>query len=678
MVKKGYGLAAFATVASLVLAACGGASTPTPVVVTRAVTPVPREVVVTPTPTAEPVFSFTSKDPTHFIQVQAIEPDTLDPVITADRGSAAILQNVYDTLVFYKRDSVTEFVPQLAEEVPSIQNGGISPDGRTYTFRIRQGVKFHNGDDLRPSDVAYTFQRAILSGGSSSLQWLVFEPILGTTENNDITDLIDPYGTLLNNPDKLAKVNPTGLQAMCRRVQNIISADNEKGTVTFRLVQSWGPFLMILAGPHASIQDQQWVAANGGWDGSCATWQNYYDRTVDQQNETPLGRSANGTGPYLLDHWTPEQEIVLKANPNYWRKEPAWEGGPAGIPAIQTVTIQIIKGFNGRVKAFKAGEADAMGFYLSGKATPLDELSGEICSAGEACTPGQAPGSTIRTYMGLPASTRMDAIFNFEITSYGGNPLIGSGQLDGSGIPGNFFTDVHIRQAFSACFNWDAYIEQAMEGQGQQVFQPMLPGQLGANLDNPHYSFDPEACAAAFQASAWKGIDGRSLWDTGFQMTLVYNPNWPESQTAAEILSENIAAVNEKFVVQVSNVTWEAYQDYYRNKKMPIYFGTSRGVIADPHYWASILTVGTLGRGMARIPMGMRYQFANLVTRGVQSTDPAAREQIYLKFNQTFYQNAPAILLAQELVRRYEQRWVKGYYYNPMYADLYYYALSKE
>ena len=272
----------------------------------------------------------------------------------------------------------------------------------------------------------------------------------------------------------------------------------------------------------------------------------------------------------------------------------------------------------------------------------------------------------------------MDAIFNFDITSYGGNPLIGSGQLDGSGIPGNFFTDVHIRQAFSACFNWDAYIQRAMDGQGRQVFQAMLPGQLGANPDNPHYSYDPEACAAAFKASAWRGVDGRSLWDTGFQMTLVYNPRAPASQDVAEILSEGIAAVNDKFIVQVSNVTWEVYQDYYRNKKMPIYFGTSRGVIADPHYWASVLTVGALGRGMAQLPKGMVYQFENLVNRGVQSTDPAAREQVYLKFNQAFYQNAPAILLAQELVRRYEQRWVNGYYYNPMYADLYYYALSKE
>jgi ABC-type transport system substrate-binding protein len=74
----------------------------------------------------------------------------------------------------------------------------------------------------------------------------------------------------------------------------------------------------------------------------------------------------------------------------------------------------------------------------------------------------------------------------------------------------------------------------------------------------------------------------------------------------------------------------------------------------------------------------MKYQFQYLVDKGVQTTDPAVRAQIYQQFNQLYYQNASAILLAQALDKRYEQRWVSGYYFNPMYADLYYYVLSKQ
>lgn len=679
MDKKWHRLAIAAIGAVSILAACQGAGIPTEAVDTpMVVAQTPQVVVVTPVPTIAEAIQFHAQDPTNFIEVQANEPETLDPVVTTDKSASAILQNVYETLVFFKRDSVTEFIPQLAEEVPTIQNGGISPDGLTYTFKIRQGIKFHNGDPLTPSDVAFSLQRLILAGGSNSPAWLLFEPVLGSTTNNDITDLIDASGSFLDNPDKLAVVNPGGLQAMCQRVQHLISANDQAGTVTLKLVKPWGPLLMILAGPYSSIMDRNWVAQNGGWNGSCASWQNFYDRTADQQNQTKIGQGENGTGPFILDHWTAGRELVLKANPDYWRKDPAWDGGPSGAPALKKVTLQFIKGSGAHISALKSGSADAIGQYSSSNDTKLDEIAGETCNIQGKCTSTQIPGSSIRSYTDLPSTTRMDALFNYDINALNGNPLLGSGQLDGAGIPPNFFTDVFIRQAFSYCFDWDAYITQALGGHGRQLTQVMMPGELGADPQNPHYRYDPQACANAFKSTVWKAVNGGSLWDTGFHLSIVYNPRLPASQVFADVLSQGVSAVNNKFVIQVTNQPWEIYTDNYRNKRLPILFATSREVIADPHNWADLMTVGRLGYGLQRMPLGMRYQFQYLVDKGVQTTDPAARAQIYQKFNQLYYQNASAILLAQALDKRYEQRWVSGYYFNPMYADLYYYVLSKQ
>ena len=185
MRNKTFALFSLLIIASMVLAACAPQKVVETVVV--AGTPQVVEITSTPAPTAGPK-EFKSKDPTTFTNVTFGDPETLDPALDYETAGGGIVQNVYDTLIFYNKADPASFVPQLATEVPSLENGGISADGKTVTFKIRQGVKFHDGSDLTVDDVAYTFQRGLLQGGSASPQWLLSEPILGSTID-DITQL---------------------------------------------------------------------------------------------------------------------------------------------------------------------------------------------------------------------------------------------------------------------------------------------------------------------------------------------------------------------------------------------------------------------------------------------------------------------------------------------------------
>ena len=85
---------------------------------------------------------------------QIAEPKSLDPHAVTAVNDFRILVNLYDGLVRYK-DGTLEVEPSLAE------SWTISEDGKTYTFKLREGVTFHNGDAFTADDVIYTYNRAI-------------------------------------------------------------------------------------------------------------------------------------------------------------------------------------------------------------------------------------------------------------------------------------------------------------------------------------------------------------------------------------------------------------------------------------------------------------------------------------------------------------------------------------
>src|SRR3972149_10991714 len=98
------------------------------------------------------------------------------------------------------------------------------------------------------------------------------------------------------------------------------------------------------------------------------------------------------------------------------------------------------------------------------------------------------------------------------------NPLIGSGQLDGNGIPTDFFSDIHVRRGFNYCFDWDTYIRDVFQGEAVQSYSVILPGMLGYDPNGQHFAYDPEQCAAEM-AQAWGGV----LPETGFRVQIAYN-----------------------------------------------------------------------------------------------------------------------------------------------------------
>jgi len=666
--RKLYTVLSLLVLASMVLAACGTpAATEAPAAATEAPASGGEAPAVTEAPAAT---GLTSPDPTTFVDASSeVGIDTLDPALAYDTASGEIIQNVYDTLVFYDGEKTDAFVPQLAE------SWELSADGTVYTFKIRSGVKFHQGGDMTPSDVAYSFQRGLLQGGYSSPQWLIAEPFFGVGLD-DITGLVDDFASA-DDRDALIANDPAALVAACEKVTGAIVADDAAGTVTMTLAQPWGPFLPTIAQTWGSVMDKEWVVENGGWDGSCDTWQNFYGMT---SADNPFSTIANGTGPFTLEKFANGEEIVLARNESYW-KEPA---------KLERVVLKQVPEWGTRFSMMQAGDADVTDVPTANR-SQMDELVGEKCvfnletNAYDACE-AVNPDLPFRLRIGRPGISQDVILYNWNIATSADspNPYIGSGALDGNGIPADFFSDAHIRKGFSYSFDWDTFISDVWNGEAVQSFQLTLPGMPGFFLDTPHYTFDPEAAAAEFKLAdvdkdgipAGDDPEG-DVWTAGFRVQMSYNQGNPTRQTIAEILAGNLSQVNELFVVETLGLPWPAYLRAQRALQVPIMTGGWLEDIHDPHNWYQPYTTGTYG-GRQALPDDVKAQFKEILTRGVSATDPAARAEVYKEANQLYYDLAVGTPLVLATSHGFSQRWVQGVITNPIFPGNYFYTIFKD
>ena len=649
---------------SMLLAACGAPQT---VVQTVIVEGTPQVVEVTVAPPVEGPATFNAADPNTLVITTIGDSDTIDPAWNYETAGNEVLTNVYDTLVWYNRQNASEFTPQLASAWT------ISDDGLTYTFTIRQGVKFHNGDEMTPEDVAWSYQRGILQGGTFSPQWLLVEPFYGIGLS-DVAEVIDPSGALDDDPEGLKAADPAALLAACTQLTDAIVADNAAGTVTMTLAQSWGPFLATIAQSWSSVQDKAWAAGLGAWDGDCATWQNFYAPGAENDE---LSNIINGTGPYMLDHWTPGEEWVLVANENYWRPEgePMWEGGPSGKPQIKRIVTQIVGEWGTRFAALQTGDAD-MVEVNAGDRPQADAFVGEHCDykTGQ-CTPdAEHPDAPLRKWGDEPTTNRTDIFLNFDVATdeAGNNPYIGSGQLDGNGVPPDFFSDLDVRLAFNYCFDYDTFIAEGMNGEGVRNSGVIILDMLGYNPDQEMYNFDLAKCEEHL-AKAWGGV----LPETGFRLQVAFNTGNTVRQTAAEILQNNMASINPLYQIEIIGLPWPTYLRSFRARQLPVAISGWIEDIHDPHNWVQPYLIGTFA-GRQNLPQELKDQFAGLIDQAVHESDPAKREALYFQIGQLRFETAPNIVLAQPTSVDYEQRWMEGYYWNPLAIGIgqYWYARS--
>jgi peptide/nickel transport system substrate-binding protein len=157
---------------------------------------------------------------------------------------------------------------------------------------------------------------------------------------------------------------------------------------------------------------------------------------------------------------------------------------------------------------------------------------------------------------------------------------------------------------------------------------------------------------------------------------MMYNLGNTSRQIIAEIMSAGLAQVNELFSVEILGLPWPSYLTAQRAGQIPVMTAGWLEDIHDPHNWYQPYTVGAYG-ARQHMPEDLAAQFRELLESGVAETDPDARHQIYLEFNQLYYDLVPGVPIVNATGHGFSQRWVQGQILNPIFPGIYYYPVFK-
>jgi len=556
----------------------------------------------------------------HMVVASIGEPDSVDPAWAYYTTSSELIFNVYETLIFYDRESVDRFVPMLATD------WYISEDGLTYAFKIRQGVKFHSGETLTAEDVGYSFERIMVQDSVGGSAWMLYETLLGCLE----ADLSDPNWNA--------------------KIDNAVQCNTTH--VWFNLAKPYAPFLQILCQSCSSIVDKEFCLERGDWPGTWDNWQDYHDPDVSPL-DSPEPEMC-GTGPYKFDYWKKGTEWSIVKNDDYWEGWPA----PGCRGYVSRATVKLVYEWPSRYDGFIAGDYDMI--YVPRE--HIEEVEGQ---------------SGIRCVKDLPALCCNAIFFTFDINTT--SPYMGvsgglsPGTFNETGIPPDFFNDIDVRRGFVYCFNWTEYIENEWSygGEATQPATVVIEGLPYRNPDQEKYYLNLTEAEACFKR-AWSG----EVWEKGFTMTVVYNVGSVPRYIWIDAFKGNVEALNPNFHVNIKGVNWPTYLTHLVHTELPMFCLGWLFDYPDPHDF--VLSFMHSEGFFAPFQRYSNPTVDALIEEGLQTINETRRREIYYELQRIYHDDCPSVPAAQPLGRHWQRDWVQGWYYNPAYPGNYFYHLWKQ
>jgi peptide/nickel transport system substrate-binding protein len=449
-------------------------------------------------------------------------PDSLDPATAFTTPGWGVVQNVYQTLIFYNNSEYSPTSGPNYMEPMLAKNWSTSANGVHWNFTLFSHEYFSNGDPINAYVMWYSLYRGMVMNQPETflLEENFFLP--GLTYDNDSntqnqTNSQDWLVGLLNSMDTLASVTTPSPDLM-----SVMEASNQSfqvinaSTIEFNIgagsVDSNGPaphaFLLDqIATPGYAAVDPLYVAAHGGVTVNAAsTW---------------MANNMMGSGPYNLTFWSPSTGYTLVPNKNYWAQSIIAEYPDDNNlePARSSIDVAFQENPTIVVENMETGAAALGSFGYIGP-SQINQLMGQKCLVVKPLPPIYGAVSLSSwIYMDQNASTL-------------------------PGQPINPFANLSVRAAVVHAINYNQIISYGFGGYGTKWVGPIPPGYPDYDPTNlPNYTYDLPLAKQEMNNSPWPMSTGglTHQFPNGINFEYIQTGDW---STIAELLKTSLAAVD--------------------------------------------------------------------------------------------------------------------------------------
>jgi len=515
---------------------------------------------------------------------------SLDPVGVNDVVSHHVSHQIYDGLI--DLDTNLQIVPMLATRWE------ISPDGLTYTFYLRNNVTFHDnacfpggkGRKFVAGDVVYSFTR-VLDPRTGSLGFDFYKNYVeGAKEYNEEIS----KATSEKREPKLMEVS--GYKAL------------NDTTFQIKLKKSFAPFIYYMCQGFAYVVPKEAVEKYG---------KDYFQNPV-------------GTGPFVFQNWTPDLEINLKRNPNYWDKDV--HGNQ--IPYLEGIKFRFIKDLSQQLLEFKNGN-----LYESYRIP--NELFKTIVNEDKTLTPEYSQFTVQRK---TALSTQY---YGFLVTS-------------------KVFSDVKVRQAFNYAIDREKILKYVLNGSANDpaiygMVPPVMPNYNAKQVKG--YSFD---LVKAKQLMSDAGFPGGK----GFpEVTLNINEGGGRNTQIAEAIQDMLREIG--VTVKLQLLQFAQHLDNIDAGRSDFYRLGWNADYPDPETFLNLFYGKNVPSNPKDVSPINSFRYVNpeydaLFEKAIATVDIAERNKLYEQAEQLAVNDAVCLFIYYDEDWRLVQSFVRGFALDPM------------